>query len=71
MAEEVREHLAALGLRSLEEAVGRVDLLDTLDAIDHFKASGLDLSSILAEPRNVSEMVSSASPAPPKRLVIS
>jgi glutamate synthase (NADPH/NADH) large chain len=50
VAEEVREHLAALGLRSLEEAVGRVDLLDTLDAIDHFKASGLDLSSILAEP---------------------
>ena len=50
IAEEVREHLAALGLRSIEEAVGRIDLLDVQPAIDHWKASGLDLAPILFEP---------------------
>ncbi|MDA8074156.1 MAG: glutamate synthase large subunit [Actinomycetota bacterium] len=50
VAEEVREHLAALGLRSLDEAVGRVDLLDVRPAVDHWKASGLDLSSVLTAP---------------------
>ena len=50
IAEEVREYLAALGLRSLEDAIGRVDLLDAVEAVDHWKASGLDLSPILAEP---------------------
>jgi glutamate synthase (NADPH/NADH) large chain len=50
IAEEVREHLASLGLRSLEEAVGRVDLIDGSRAVDHWKAAGLDLSPILVEP---------------------
>ncbi|MHB8681097.1 MAG: glutamate synthase large subunit [Acidimicrobiales bacterium] len=50
IAEEVREYLAALGLRSIEEAVGRVDLLEVVDAVDNFKARGLDLSPILAVP---------------------
>jgi glutamate synthase (NADPH/NADH) large chain len=50
IAEEVREHLAALGLRSLEEAIGRVDLLDAARAIDHWKANGLDLTPILTPP---------------------
>jgi glutamate synthase (NADPH/NADH) large chain len=50
IAEEVREYLAALGLRSIEEAVGRVDLLDTAQAVSHWKASGLDLSPILHAP---------------------
>ena len=50
IAEEVREYLAALGLRSLEEAVGRVDLLDAGRAVDHWKAAGLDLSPILVQP---------------------
>jgi glutamate synthase (NADPH/NADH) large chain len=50
IAEEVREYLAALGLRSLEEAVGRVDLLDAAAAVDHWKASGLDLAPILVTP---------------------
>ncbi len=50
VAEEVREHLAALGLRSIEEAVGRVELLDAVDAVDHWKASGLDLAPILLPP---------------------
>ncbi|HUG86841.1 MAG TPA: glutamate synthase large subunit, partial [Euzebya sp.] len=47
IAEEVREYLAALGFRSLEDAIGQVDALDTGQAIDHWKASGLDLSPIL------------------------
>jgi glutamate synthase (NADPH/NADH) large chain len=50
IAEEVRELLASLGLRSLEEAVGRVDLLDTVRAVDHWKAAGLDLAPVLREP---------------------
>jgi glutamate synthase (NADPH/NADH) large chain len=50
VAEEVREHLAALGLRSLDDAVGRVDLLDSRRAVEHWKASGLDLAPVLAQP---------------------
>ncbi|WP_026341271.1 glutamate synthase large subunit [Actinomadura atramentaria] len=50
IAEEVREYLAALGFRSLDEAIGRVELIDTRDAVDHWKASGLDLSPILHRP---------------------
>jgi glutamate synthase (NADPH/NADH) large chain len=50
IAEEVREHLAALGLRSIEEAVGRVDLLDSEEAVAHWKAAGLDLSPVLTMP---------------------
>ncbi len=50
VAEEVREHLAALGLRSLDEAIGRVDLLDAEEVISHWKANGLDLSPVLAVP---------------------
>jgi glutamate synthase (NADPH/NADH) large chain len=50
IAEEVREYLAALGLRTIEEAVGRVDLLDTVAALDHYKAKGLDLGPVLAAP---------------------
>ena len=52
IAEEVREHLASLGLRSLDEAIGRVDLLDTSDAVSHWKAAGLDLSAILVQPES-------------------
>jgi len=52
IAEEVREHLAALGLRTIEEAVGRVDLLDALEAVDHYKARGLDLGPVLAVPES-------------------
>jgi glutamate synthase (NADPH/NADH) large chain len=49
VAEEVREYLAMLGARSLEEIIGRVDLLDTVDAVAHWKAAGLDLSPMLAD----------------------
>ncbi|MGJ7442662.1 glutamate synthase large subunit [Aquipuribacter sp. MA13-6] len=53
VATEVREHLASLGLRSIEEAVGRVDLLDTRKAVDHWKADGLDLSPVLHAPTGI------------------
>ena len=47
VAEEVREILASLGLRSLDEAIGRVDLLQAESAIEHWKARGVDLTHIL------------------------
>jgi glutamate synthase domain-containing protein 2/glutamate synthase domain-containing protein 1/glutamate synthase domain-containing protein 3 len=47
VAEEVREILASLGLRSLDQATGRVDLLGASAAIDHWKARGVDLTHIL------------------------
>ncbi|MCC3264693.1 glutamate synthase large subunit [Arthrobacter gengyunqii] len=47
LAEEVREILAELGFRSLEEAIGHTELLDTKAAVDHWKADGLDLEPIL------------------------
>jgi glutamate synthase (NADPH) large chain len=50
IAEQVREYLAALGFRTLEEAVGRTEMLDTRSAIEHWKAAGLDLSPILHLP---------------------
>ena len=50
IAEEVRELLAKLGFESLEEAIGQVELLDTRDAIEHWKASGLDLAPLLKAP---------------------
>jgi glutamate synthase (NADPH/NADH) large chain len=48
LAEEVREYLAKLGFRSLDEAIGRVELIDVNRAIEHWKADGLDLTPILA-----------------------
>ncbi len=50
VAQEVREYLAALGLRTLDEAVGRVELLDARAAVAHWKAAGLDLSPVLHLP---------------------
>ncbi len=47
VAEEVREILASLGLRSLDEAIGRVDLLGVGPAIEHWKARGVDLTHLL------------------------
>ncbi len=47
VAEEVREILASLGLRSLDEAIGRVDLLGVGGAIEHWKARGVDLTHLL------------------------
>ena len=50
IAQEVREYLAELGFRSIEEAVGRVDRLEPDRAISHWKADGLDLSPLLHVP---------------------
>nr|WP_237706861.1 glutamate synthase large subunit [Kribbella flavida] len=50
IAEEVREYLAELGFRSLDEAIGHADVLDIQRAVDHWKADGLDLSPILHVP---------------------
>ena len=47
LAEEIREILAGLGFRSIQEAVGHTELLDVDSAISHWKADGLDLSPIL------------------------
>ena len=52
IAEEVREYLAQLGFRSIEEAVGHVEALDVRRAVNHWKAQGLDISPILARPEN-------------------
>ncbi len=50
IAEETREIMAELGFRTIDEMVGRVDMLETRDAIDHWKASGIDLSAVLRRP---------------------
>ena len=50
IAEEVRELLAELGFRTLEEAVGHAELIDAGRAVDHWKAQGLDLAPLLYVP---------------------
>ncbi len=50
LAEELREIMAKLGFRTIAEMVGRVDRLDTRAAIAHWKAKGLDFSTILHKP---------------------
>ena len=52
IAEEVRELLAQLGFKKLEDAIGQVELLDTNAAVSHWKANGLDLAPILTAPAN-------------------
>src|ERR1039457_5184487 len=50
IAEQVRQYMAQMGFRSFDEMVGRVDMLDTRDANDHWKAKDIDLSAILYYP---------------------
>jgi glutamate synthase (NADPH/NADH) large chain len=50
LAREVREYMAQLGFRTMADMIGRVDQLDFTPALDHWKARGLDLSSILYQP---------------------
>jgi glutamate synthase (NADPH/NADH) large chain len=50
LAEEVREILAELGFRTIEEAIGHAEVLNVVEAIDHWKAKGLDLAPILYVP---------------------
>jgi glutamate synthase (ferredoxin) len=51
IAQEVREIMAQLGFRTLNEMVGRTDLLEPKKAVDHWKAKGIDLSNILYQPQ--------------------
>ncbi|MGE0591823.1 MAG: glutamate synthase large subunit [Vicinamibacterales bacterium] len=50
VAEEVRELMAELGFRTMDEMIGRADCLDVQPAVNHWKAHGLDLSPILHTP---------------------
>ena len=51
LAEQVRQYMADLGFRTVDEMVGRVDMLDVAPAVDHWKARGLDFSAILYNPQ--------------------
>ena len=51
VAEEVREIMRRLGVRRFEDLVGRVDLLEADDAIEHWKARGVDLTHVLRDAR--------------------
>jgi len=50
VAEDVRELMAELGFRTMDEMIGRADCLETKPAVDHWKAKGVDLSKILYQP---------------------
>jgi glutamate synthase (ferredoxin) len=51
IAQEVREIMASLGFRTLNEMVGRTDVLEARHAVDHWKAKGIDLSKLLYSPK--------------------
>jgi glutamate synthase (NADPH) large chain len=57
VAQEARELMAQLGFRTINEMIGRTDVLQSNEAIDHWKAKGLDLSALLHQP-DVPEKVS-------------
>lgn len=48
VAEDMREHMAALGFRTVNEMIGRVDVLEATNAVDHWKAKGIDLTALLS-----------------------
>ena len=47
LAEEIREYMASVGVRTIDELVGRADLLEVDESVLHYKSSGLDLSAVL------------------------
>jgi glutamate synthase (NADPH/NADH) large chain len=49
VAEDMREHMAQLGFRNVNEMIGRVDVLEAESAIEHWKSSGIDLTALLTE----------------------
>lgn len=51
LAEEMREYMSLLGFRTVDEMIGRVDRLDVRKAVEHWKAKGLDFSTILQVPQ--------------------
>jgi len=50
IAQELREYMAQLGFRTINEMIGRTDKLEARQAVDHWKASGIDLSPLLWQP---------------------
>ncbi len=50
IAQEVREYLAELGFRTLDEAIGHAEVLDKTEAVNHWKAKGLDVEPIFHVP---------------------
>ena len=50
IAEEVRQIMAQLGIRKFDDLIGRADLLDMRQGIEHWKASGLDFGRLFAQP---------------------
>ncbi|MGH9567618.1 MAG: glutamate synthase-related protein, partial [Candidatus Angelobacter sp.] len=50
VAEQVRQYMAQLGFRKVDDMVGRVEMLNTRPAVEHWKAKGIDLSAILYNP---------------------
>ena len=56
IAQEVREIMASLGFRTVEEMVGRTDRLEARKAVQHWKARGLDFSKILYQPKMSEEV---------------
>jgi glutamate synthase (NADPH) large chain len=50
VAQDVRELMASLGFRTMDEMIGRVDRLEAKPAVDHWKAKGIDLSNVLYQP---------------------
>src|SRR5438067_12920 len=61
VAEELREIMASLGIRRVDEMIGRTDLLDTRPAVEHWKARGIDLSRLLYAPRTAQNVARSNS----------
>ncbi|RJQ68557.1 glutamate synthase large subunit [Pseudonocardiaceae bacterium YIM PH 21723] len=55
VAEEVREYLAELGFHTLDEAIGHAEFLNTDEAVNHWKATGLDLSPIFEVPQAIAD----------------
>ena len=57
VAEEARQIMAGMGVRTIDELIGRIELLEADDAVDHWKAKGIDLSGLLAWPEGVDPSV--------------
>ncbi len=59
VAEECREIMAELGFKTFKEMIGRVDMLETQEVVDHWKADGLDLTHILHKPDVPKDVITS------------
>jgi len=57
VAEEARKIMAEMGVRSIDELIGRIELLEADDAVEHWKAKGIDLSGLLAWPEGIDRSV--------------